>query len=138
MNLQQQKELKTLAIKYAKSLSENGFSTELHYKFIIPTFKHEMTIYFYDKKSWYFELRFQGEFNFFIIYSCRESGQSINFSLNLSEKDLSKLIEQTEHNYETWLLDIESKKQVFNDNEKAAIRRQIESLQKKLDQGKTE
>ena len=31
MNLQQQKELKTLAIKYAKSLSENGFSTELHY-----------------------------------------------------------------------------------------------------------
>ena len=97
-----------------------------------------MTIYFYDKKSWYFELRFQGEFNFFIIYSCRESGQSINFSLNLSEKDLSKLIEQTEHNYETWLLDIESKKQVFNDNEKAAIRRQIESLQKKLDQGKTE
>ncbi len=132
MNIEQQQELKKLALKYTKSLAENGCTIELHYTFVMKHFEHEIKIYFFDNESWCFELRVEGKFNQSMTYRSRPSGNEIGFYTEMPESVIDKLFIETDSYYETWLLDLESKKNALEDKENEHIKIQIENLQKRL------
>lgn len=129
MNEKQQTEFKMLALKYCKSLNENGVAHALHYKFKSKNFPHEITIYFYDAHSWYFELKFQKKFNLNFKYTQREV-REISFPMELHSAQIDKFLQETKEYYEYWLETLEKKKNANIDDEIEFTRKRLEELRK--------
>ena len=110
MNKEQQKRFKEIAVKYTKSLSENDYSTELNYQFTDPKNHHLITIYFFSKTTYSFTVQINGIWTNTMQYK-DNNRRLIEFNYDTSEKCFDKCLIEIHHFYETWLEDLEKKKQ---------------------------
>jgi hypothetical protein len=130
MNEIQQKQFYKLAIKFMKSLTENGATKCVHYNFKNKHFLHELQMHFYTEDTWYFEARHKQKFDEIIKFSKR-STQEITFFWDFTDKQIDKFLKELEEYYELWLEDLEKQKKERLDNAINYHEEQLRELIKK-------
>jgi hypothetical protein len=135
MNIEQQKRFKKICLKFVNDFECSEIITGKHYYFEHKDLKHKMCVYFFDKVSWYIEIEPLKDFTntiklIHMVYEWKNKAtDSISFNLGQNENKIDIFLKELESCYETWLLDLESKKIEARNEYIASLKEQLKSLE---------